>query len=288
MLIDWFTVIAQVINFLVLVWLMKRFLYKPILSAIEARETGIAAKLADANAKIADAQTTRDEFQHKTEAFEQQRIALLNKATADADAEHQRLLDSARKDADAVHSQWQDALRNEQYALAEEIVRRTRQGVFDIARKTLAELATVGLEECMANVFIARLRGLNGTESDQFAASLKTAEKSALVRSAFALPPAQRAAIQTALNEAFSANIPLRFETAPDLVSGIELTTNGQKVAWSISDYLTTFEKSVGTLVEEKTGPQAKPVDKPTPNVELKPHARPASEANPAPQLVSR
>jgi len=38
MLIDWFTVVAQVINFLILVWLMKRFLYKPILNAIAARE----------------------------------------------------------------------------------------------------------------------------------------------------------------------------------------------------------------------------------------------------------
>ena len=55
MLIDWFTVGAQVLNFLVLVWLMKRFLYKPILDAIDAREKGIATELADADAKKAEA-----------------------------------------------------------------------------------------------------------------------------------------------------------------------------------------------------------------------------------------
>ena len=48
MLIDWFTVGAQVLNFLILVWLLKRFLYKPILNAIDAREKRIAAELADA------------------------------------------------------------------------------------------------------------------------------------------------------------------------------------------------------------------------------------------------
>ena len=42
MLIDWFTVGAQALNFLILVWLMKRFLYKPILHAIDAREKRIA------------------------------------------------------------------------------------------------------------------------------------------------------------------------------------------------------------------------------------------------------
>ncbi|MDP3428826.1 MAG: F0F1 ATP synthase subunit B, partial [Desulfomicrobium sp.] len=55
MLIDWFTVGAQVVNFLVLVWLMKRFLYKPILGAIDAREERIAKELADGQRMQAEA-----------------------------------------------------------------------------------------------------------------------------------------------------------------------------------------------------------------------------------------
>ena len=51
MLIDWFTVGAQAVNFLILVWLLRQFLYKPILNAIDAREKRIASELADANAK---------------------------------------------------------------------------------------------------------------------------------------------------------------------------------------------------------------------------------------------
>ena len=66
MLLDWFTVGAQTLNFLVLVWLMKRVLYKPILDAIDAREKRIALALADAAAKKAEAQKERDEFQKKT------------------------------------------------------------------------------------------------------------------------------------------------------------------------------------------------------------------------------
>ena len=58
--------------------------------------------------------------------------------------------------------------------------------------------------------------------------------------------------IQQALNETFSAEIHVRFETAPDLIGGIELTTNGQKVAWSIADYLTSLEKGVDELLKGK------------------------------------
>ena len=68
MLIDWFTVGAQALNFIVLVWLMKRFLYKPILDAIDAREARIAAALADAAASKAEAAKDRTEFQRKSEA----------------------------------------------------------------------------------------------------------------------------------------------------------------------------------------------------------------------------
>src|SRR3990172_6125549 len=102
MLIDWFTVGAQVLNFLVLVWLMRRFLYRPILNAIDAREKRIAKELADAAAKQAEARDEREEFQSKNEEFDRQRAALLAKATDEANTERQRLLDEARKAADAL------------------------------------------------------------------------------------------------------------------------------------------------------------------------------------------
>src|SRR5665648_272520 len=93
MLIDWFTVFAQALNFLILVWLMKRFLYKPILHAIDAREKRISAELADADAKKADAKKESDEFKRKNEEFDRERTALFSKATDEAQAERERLFD---------------------------------------------------------------------------------------------------------------------------------------------------------------------------------------------------
>jgi F-type H+-transporting ATPase subunit b len=252
MLIDWFTVGAQALNFLVLVWLMKRFLYKPILDAIDAREKRIAAELADAATKKAEAQKERDEFQHKNDEFDQQRAALLSKATDEAKAECQRLLDETHKAADALRTAQQEALKNDAQNLNQAVTKRAQQEVFAITRKTLTDLATVSLEERMGEVFTRRLREMNGQAKECVAAALKTASDPALVRSAFDLPAEQRAAIQNALNETFASEVRLRFETAPDLISGIELTTNGQKVAWSIADYLVSFERGVGELLNKQ------------------------------------
>jgi len=282
MLIDWFTVGAQAINFIILVWLLKRFLYKPILDAVDAREKRVATELADADAKKAEAKKERDEFQHKNEEFDQQRAALLSKATEEAKAERQRLLGEARQAAEALSAKRQETLRSDAHNLSEAISRRTRQEVFAIARKALTDLATTSLEERLAEVFTRRLREMDGKAKAGLAEALKSASDPAVVRSAFDLPAEQRTAIQNALNETFSAKIRVRFETAPDLVSGIELTANGQKVAWSIADYLASLEKGVEELLKEKDKPEAKPEVEPKPEAKAEPNPEAKAEPKPA------
>ena len=252
MLIDWFTVGAQALNFVILVWLMKHFLYKPVLDAINARETRIAKEIADADAKKAEAQKEHDEFQHKNEEFDQQRATLLGKATDDAKAERQRLLDEARKAADALTSKRQEALRNDAHNLNQALRRRTQQEVFAIARKALSDLATASLEERIAEVFPRRLRAMDSNARTCLGNAIRTASEPAIIRSAFDLPSEQRAVLQNALNEAFSTEVHVRFETTPDVVGGIELSTNGQKVAWTIADYLSVLENDVSELLKDK------------------------------------
>lgn len=274
MLVDWFTVVAQALNFVILVFLMRRFLYRPILHAIDEREKRIAARLADADAKRDEAQRERDKYQHRNEEIAQQRVALLSQATDEAKAERQRLLDDARQAADALSSKRQETLRNDVRHLNQAIGNRTQREVFAIVRKALTELAGASLEERLGEVFTRRLREMEGPARASLAEALKTATDPARVRSAFDLPAEQRAAIQGAINEAFSGDIRLRFETAPDLVSGIELSTNGLKVGWSIAEYLTSLEEGVGELLRERHKPQAK-------------ERQPGAKAEPGPEAAT-
>jgi len=270
MLIDWFTVGAQVVNFLILVWLLKRFLYKPILDAIDARERRIAEELADAGAKQSQARKQRDEFQKKNEEFDQQRDEFLNKAKAEATAERQRLLEEARRAAGDLRARQKEALKREQLSLNDEIGRRARDEIFAIARKTLTDLAGTSLEERMSEVFTHRLRELNDEAKRGLAKALSTSPDAAVVRSAFDLPPVQQAAIRHALNETFSDEVRVRFETAPDVISGIELTANGRKVAWSIADYLASLKESIGELLEQQSKPEPRSGNKRAAPAEVK------------------
>ena len=271
MLINWFTVGAQALNFLILVYLVKRFLYKPIRNAIDEREKRIATELANADKKKAEAEKESAEFKRKNEEFDEQRVALLRKATDEVQAERQRLLAEARKAAEALSSKREEALRNEEHKLHQAISHRTQKEVFAIARKALTDLAGASLEERLGNVFTHRLREMDEQAKSDLGKALKAAADPAVVRSVFDLPTEQRAVIQNAINETFSADIRLRFEKAPDLVSGIELTTSGLKVGWSIAEYLKSLEEGVGELLREKDKPEAKGERKAGAKVETKP-----------------
>src|SRR5476649_840233 len=110
MLIDWFTVGAQTLNFLILVWLLRRFLYQPILAAIDTRERSIATTLADADAKHASAQQERAEYEQKNAQIEQQRAELLRQASAEAHTQGTVLLDAARAAAETLSAKQREAL----------------------------------------------------------------------------------------------------------------------------------------------------------------------------------
>lgn len=250
MLIDWFTVAAQALNFLVLVWLMKRFLYKPVLDAIASRERLIAGELADAAAMKVEAKREREDFEHKNDTFDHQRSERTAQATDEVKVERKRLLDEARSAADVLAAKQQKKLRSELRQLHEAIARRTRHEVFSIARKALADLASARLETSMSELFARRLGALDGPAKDLLATALETSREPAIVRSAFDLAPDERESTQRAIAKLASAQIEVRFETAPEVISGIELTAGGQKVSWSIAAYLASLEQAVDELVD--------------------------------------
>ena len=173
MLIDWFTVGAQLLNFIILVWLMKRFLYQPVLDAIAAREQKIAAQLADAAATKAEAHQQQDEFRQKNQAFDEQRAELLRQARDAANAERERLQLEAREAADAASAQHAKALLTDAQHLHAEIARQTQQQVFDISRRVLGDLAGVSLEQRVCEVFIQRLQAVEGPALATLGAALE-------------------------------------------------------------------------------------------------------------------
>jgi F-type H+-transporting ATPase subunit b len=249
---DWFTVAAQILNFLILVWLLKRFLYRPILNAMAERERSTRETVESAQKEKASAERERTEWEAKNATFEQEKQKLLAAAGRSAEAERIRLTELARREAEDLRARWHDSLVSEQAAFREAFTRRAQQEVIGIARQALRDLGGAELEERIAQVFIARLKNLDERERQQFAALAANSPDGAIVRSAASLQPATRKKIEAAVSEALGAILPIRFETAEKLAAGIELSLNGYKVGWTLDDYLDALRESAQRLLAEK------------------------------------
>lgn len=250
--LNWFTVIAQVINFLILVWLLKRYLYKPILNAVDEREKKITSQLKDAEAKKAEANREKDEFNKKNDAFDQQKKEMTDKAVAETEKERQKLLEEARNEADALRAKLEKTLEEMRQNIDRDIAQRVQQQVFAISGKALNDLASVSLEEQIISIFLKRLNGLSDAEKVQFIAAFKSGNTPVVVRSAFDLTAMQKAEIESSFDKLSGIKNQFQFKTDNELISGIELTANGFKLTWSIAGYLGSLQKNLSESLKEE------------------------------------
>lgn len=249
--VNWFTVIAQIINFVVLVWLMKKYLYKPILQAVDEREKKIAAELADAKSKMAEAKKEQDEFQKKNEAFDLNLAKITDEAKANAETERLQLLDAAKKEAAVVKQKLEEASRELQETMSDQLAQRTQQKVLSITQKALSELASASLEEQSVEVFISKIKGITGKEKKQFIDAFHSDSSPVSVKSAFDLSDKNQKSIQSAITGVLGDESKYEFKTDPTMIGGVELATNGYKLSWSFSAYINSLEKSFASITNE-------------------------------------
>lgn len=243
--IDWFTLVAQLFNFLVLVWLLKRFLYQPILDAIDAREQGIAQTLEEAAVTQQEASTERDKLAASNAQLSAQRAALLEEARAAAMSERQKLLQEARVEAEAIAQRQRQDRQQEVQQLHSEIYSLTLAEVFALARKVLAELANTTLEQSLVEAFITQLQGMAADSREQLTEALSSAPAGGTVRSAFALDAPLQQQLQDSIDAWVGVSVPLQFETNTQLICGLELSAKGRRSTWNVATYLEELQANL-------------------------------------------
>ena len=253
MLIDWFTVFAQIVNFLVLIFLLKRFLYGRIIRAMDQREEKIASRLAEADERRKEAEGEARKFRERNEELAARREELLRRAQNEADSRKEDFLRKAREEVDRMQSRWRDSITREKEDFLRDLKRLAAGQVFAVARRSLAELADAGLERQAVDVFIRRLRGLPPREHEEMKEILRQEGKEVVIRTAFELSGEDRDRLQRAVRESLEDRLEISFQTSPDLVLGVEMKVDGRKVSWSVDHYLRSLESETAEALEGQT-----------------------------------
>lgn len=250
MQIDWLTVIAQIVNFLILIWLLKRFLYQPVIHAMDRREQRIAERLHSAELREQTAADTTQDYQHRIEALEQDRETLMGKAKEAAEAERLELLDQARSEVAEKRSHWQNQLAEEQQDFLHGLRHQAAESIQTIARRALVDLADAELEGQIIQSFIQRLKSLDKESRQAIAAAAEPIR----VMTSFELDSAIRGRLTRAVHEHISEDMEVVYSESPDLLCGIELTVAGRRLSWALADYLEALEQRMQEQLETTHG----------------------------------
>jgi len=238
--IDWLTVGAQVVNFLVLVYLLKRFLYRPVLDAMARREARIAERMQEADQREAAAAAREQEFRAQSADLAHRRAALLDEAKADAEAERRRRTAEAQAEVEAQRGRWHEQVKREWLDLRKTVARQVGDTVTDVARRALRDLAGTGLERAIAGTFARRLAELD----TKALAQLQAHDGPVDVASALDLDEDVRREITDTVRAQLGR--PVRFVTDETLIGGIELRTPDWRMSWTIADYLRDLDEELG------------------------------------------
>ncbi len=257
-MIDWFTLIAQIINFIILVFLLWRFLYKPITKTMGERRKRIERQWKEAQQKQEEAQAEAESYRQKQQDLEQRREELLNEAKEKAKAEQEKLTKQARQEVDRKQAEWHESIERQQDSFLENLRQRVQEQTHKISRRALQDLANAELEERAISVFIERLKHLEDEERKTFRQSVQESEEDVVINSAFDISEETQQKLRDTLRQENIVNgNEINFSTSSDLICGVEMRSKNHQIAWSLADYLESLEEQLSKEFPNKREPEA-------------------------------
>jgi F-type H+-transporting ATPase subunit b len=247
--IDWFVLLAQIVNFMILVWLLKFFLYGRIVKAIDERQARLAAARKEADSMKAEAEAASKEYENKTRSLEEKTSAMLDDARIKADTVRAELTERARNEVDDLKKAWKDTLSSEKTAFLNDLKSRAGSQVQATVRKILQDLADATLEERIVLSFMDRLKNADAGTLEM----LKQAdsETGVTVRTSFEVEKGLEQKLVRYLKTISAEGVPLIHETVPGDIAGIEIVSAGKKISWSVGEYLEDLKQRFSEALKE-------------------------------------
>ena len=245
MLIDVFTVIAQIINFLILVYLLKRFLFHRIIKIMDDRENQITGQMKDAETAKAETRKELEEQQRIREELAQKWDEMLAQAKKDAQKKKDALVKDAREKIEEEQKSWRGAMLKQRSDFLKDLRYLSCEEICRISRKVLADLADEKLENQLIENFLIQLEKLDKKEKDDFIRFVHQDEGKLWVNSGFELTREKETEIRKNLEGMLGDKAKINFQVSPELICGIEARSEGKKISWNIENYLDGLEEQL-------------------------------------------
>lgn len=263
--IDLFTLAAQIVNFIILILLLKHFLYGRIVRAMDERQQRISGRLEEARKKKEQADDEMKEYRRKKEELDDRREEILAEARDEASRLRDQLEEDAREEVGALKERWKSALERDRESFLRHLRETTGREFRVLAERAFKALADRDLVDQIVGVFLDRLEDLESAERDRLIEAARKDQGTVRVHTPSELAPGQKRKITSGIHSSLADDLDTEFSTDDDLICGVELAAGGLKVAWSVDTYLDALEERLGEVLESKTaGPSKQAEEKPS------------------------
>jgi len=237
MLIDWFTVVAQIINFLVLVALLKIFLFDPILGRVDARRQEMLDKEKAAKKTLEDSKEKKKNYEKKLNEVEKEKEEILKKAKSDAEEKQKQLFEDAKTEMEKEKVNWKKEINREKKKQIEAIKKQMESAIFSVTRNILKEFSDTDLQEKMLESFVKQLDSVEGKKNES---DLK---KIAII-STFPISDAWKKKLENKIQSRFG-DVALDYKWDEALLGGLVLEADSYRLMWNPKHYLDEVEQQI-------------------------------------------
>ena len=244
---SWVTFFAQIVNLFLLVWLLKKFLYRPILSVIEKRQAYIEDKVKKADEAVKSAQKQEEKLQKQVRLWEKEKQKRLDALDAEMDTYRREQRSSIDREAADLRQKMQDALNRESVSMQLEIRDIMAGNFLNLSKKVLTDLSRLSPMEQAVSLFRKKVSDLTKPELKSIRDILKK-KKQIIVSTSSELSMNEQKKLSKFLTEQFG-NADISYQIQPDLILGIEALIGETVLEWNLKSYLDHFEGNLNTAL---------------------------------------
>jgi len=247
MKVDILTYLFEIINFFVLLWILKKLLYKPIISVLKERKEYIAKRIREAEEAETKAKRMKEEYEKMLKQIEEIRKTKLAEITKEVQQEKEKLYENMKKELDAQRQKFLDSLEMEKREALNEIKEETIHLSLAFVSKLLSNFADEEIHKKLFSIALEGIKNINKEEIDNIKEELKN-RNTVVVETAFPLSKEDIDRLKQTIKDIFNVDINIKTEERKDLMAGVKIHLSSKMIDTSLEGQLSVFE----TLLREK------------------------------------
>lgn len=250
--INWFEIVAQIINFGILLIILKKLLYKPVLTMMKNREDEIAASLSHADQKLQEAEDLIESYEQKLKNTELAEEKILQTARKEALQIKENLIESYKDEAQEKRIAFLNDLKGEKEQFSDALGKSLVENAVKLADHILIAIGDLDLKELVFEAFIEKIKTLDHHAIDDSGAIAEEQERLLTLTSAEELTADDKIRLERSLSEKISDSLSIDYKVDERLVIGYELKFETFTIASNIKKYLEESERNVLNVLDEQ------------------------------------